>query len=170
MFSAAHLIDWANVHFLISPVGIPLILLILFTVYHFSITIFDRQNDKDYPFGALFIVQVLDTRESPGSLKGNQEIAKFKPTSCELFKNEGAEGFVPDATFENGFLNDVPVVATVTPFSTGLTDQLPVTVVDPNDLDCDGVPNAEDFCPGSDPINFGPIDDWGCDTTQTDLS
>ncbi len=48
MFSAAHFIDWANVQFLISPVGIPLILLILFTIYHFSITIFDTQSDKDY--------------------------------------------------------------------------------------------------------------------------
>jgi hypothetical protein len=38
----------------------------------------------------------------------------------------------------------------------------------PDDLDCDGVPNAEDFCADSDPINFGPINDWGCDITQID--
>ena len=82
------------------------------------------------PFGAAFVVNFLETRESPSAGKGNPDKPdKFKPTSCEpLFKNEGAEGFVPDATFENGFLNGVPIVATVTPFSTGLTDQLEVTV------------------------------------------
>ncbi|GEM_PF-3637449 len=39
---------------------------------------------------------VITTRESPGSLKGNQEIAKFKPTSCELFANSGAQLILAD--------------------------------------------------------------------------
>ncbi len=38
----------------------------------------------------------ITTRESPGSLKGNQEIAKFKPTSCELFANSGAQVILAD--------------------------------------------------------------------------
>ncbi len=81
-------------------------------------------------FWAAFAVSTLDTRESPSKGKGNPDKPdKFKPTSCEpLFKNDGAEGFVPDDTFTNGNLNDVPVVATVTPFSTGLTDKIEVTV------------------------------------------
>ena len=33
----------------------------------------------------------ITTRESPGSGKGNQEILKFKPTSCDLFANSGAQ-------------------------------------------------------------------------------
>ena len=39
---------------------------------------------------------VITTRESPGSLKGNQETAKFKPTSCELFANSGAQLILAD--------------------------------------------------------------------------
>jgi len=38
----------------------------------------------------------ITTRESPGSLKGNQETAKFKPTSCELFANSGAQLIAAD--------------------------------------------------------------------------
>ena len=48
------------------------------------------------------------------------------------------------------------------------TGPLTLNAVDPDDLDCDGVPNAEDFCSGSDPINNQPIDDWGCDANQQD--
>jgi len=84
---------------------------------------------------AAFSVALLETRESPGSGKGNQSIDKFKPTECILFKNDGAEGFVPDATFTNGVLNDVPVAAPGTPFSTGLTEKIQVTVVGPS---CNG--------------------------------
>jgi len=76
-----------------------------------------------------FSVEFLETRESPGSGKGNQSNDRFKPTSCEqLFKNDGAEGSLPDATFTNGFLNDDEIIDTVTPFSTGLTDKIEVTV------------------------------------------
>jgi hypothetical protein len=42
----------------------------------------------------------ITTRESQGSLKGNQEIAKFKPTSCELFANSGAQLILADALGE----------------------------------------------------------------------
>jgi len=39
----------------------------------------------------------ITTRESPGSGKGNQEIAKFKPTSCDgLFANSGAQVIAAD--------------------------------------------------------------------------
>ncbi len=38
----------------------------------------------------------ITTRESPGSGKGNQEILKFKPTSCELFANSGAQLIAAD--------------------------------------------------------------------------
>ena len=83
------------------------------------------------PFWAAFAVSTLDTRESPSNNKNpnHEKPDKYKPTSCEpLFKNEGAEGFVPDDTFMNGFVNSDLIVATVTPFSTGLTDKIEVTV------------------------------------------
>jgi len=84
------------------------------------------------PFWGAFFVTTLDTRESPSNDKNPNftKPDKFKPTSCEqLFKNEGAEGFVPDDTFANGVLNGVPIVLTETPYSTGLTDKIEVTVV-----------------------------------------
>jgi hypothetical protein len=48
MFSAAHVLDWLNVHLLISPFGLPLILLTLITVARFRLTLFDQPQDKDY--------------------------------------------------------------------------------------------------------------------------
>jgi hypothetical protein len=48
MFSAAHFLDWANIHLLISPFGIPLIALALFTAMKFRLTLFDNQPDKDF--------------------------------------------------------------------------------------------------------------------------
>ncbi len=50
MFSAAHLLDWTNEHLLISPFGLPLIILILVTAWRFRLTLFDRTLDRDYAF------------------------------------------------------------------------------------------------------------------------
>jgi hypothetical protein len=83
---------------------------------------------------AAFVVDELTTKPSPSNGKGNPENPKddkYKPTSCELYKNEGAEGFVPDRTFSNGWLNGLQIIATETPFSTGLTDPVEVNVVGP---------------------------------------
>ncbi len=55
MFSAAHLLDWSNIHFLISPFGLPLIAIILAAIYRFKLTIFEQPADKDY---ALFLGSV----------------------------------------------------------------------------------------------------------------
>ncbi|MEM7342878.1 MAG: hypothetical protein AAF485_01420 [Chloroflexota bacterium] len=52
MFSADHFIDWGNIHLLISPFGIPLIILSLLTIRYFRLTIFDHRPDKDF---ALFL-------------------------------------------------------------------------------------------------------------------
>jgi hypothetical protein len=53
MFSVAHVLDWSNEHLLISPFGLPLILLSLITIYRFRLTLFgpskyDASLDKDY--------------------------------------------------------------------------------------------------------------------------
>jgi len=87
----------------------------------------------------------------------------LKPTSCseDFPLNDGAVAFESSGG-EKVIVNDLPVIVAVS----GPLDPLPT--VDPNDLDCDGVDNIDDMCPLSDPINLGPIDDWGCDRLQTD--
>ncbi|MBN1993558.1 MAG: hypothetical protein JW953_12735 [Anaerolineae bacterium] len=50
MFSVAHLLDWLNEHLLISPFGLPLIMLTLITVSRFRVAVFDRPADKDYGY------------------------------------------------------------------------------------------------------------------------
>jgi len=56
--------------------------------------------------------------------------------------------------------------------SDGVPDACDNAPDDPNsrqaDFDKDGVGDVADQCPFSDPKNSGPIDGWGCDTTQTD--
>ncbi len=50
MFSAAHLLDWLNVHLLISPFGLPLLVMILMAVYRCHLTLFDQPGDRDYGY------------------------------------------------------------------------------------------------------------------------
>jgi hypothetical protein len=50
MFSAAHLLDWANVHLLISPFGLPLLIMILATLYRFRPPLFQRPTDWDFGY------------------------------------------------------------------------------------------------------------------------
>jgi hypothetical protein len=50
MFSAAHTLDWLNLHLLISPFGLPLIVMILTTIARFRLTIFQKQADRDYGY------------------------------------------------------------------------------------------------------------------------
>lgn len=50
MFSAAHLLDWLNVHLLISPLGLPLLGMILVAVYRFRLTLFDQTAERDYGY------------------------------------------------------------------------------------------------------------------------
>jgi len=50
MFSAAHLLDWSNEHLLISPFGLPLIVMALLTIRRFQLTVFERTVDRDYAY------------------------------------------------------------------------------------------------------------------------
>jgi len=50
MFSAAHILDWGNVHLLISPVGLPLIVMAVIAIRYFAVTVFERETDKDYAY------------------------------------------------------------------------------------------------------------------------
>jgi hypothetical protein len=48
MFSAAHLMDWSNLHFLISPYGLPLLLIELAAVIWFGLSLFETSPERDY--------------------------------------------------------------------------------------------------------------------------
>lgn len=48
MFSVAHLLDWLNLHLLISPFGLPLLAMILVAVQRYRLTLFDQPPDRDY--------------------------------------------------------------------------------------------------------------------------
>jgi hypothetical protein len=50
MFSAAHLLDWSNVHFLISSFGLPLLAMALVAIYRFQLAIFNTETEKDYAY------------------------------------------------------------------------------------------------------------------------
>ncbi len=72
-----------------------------------------------------FIVQ---TRESPGSGKGNQEILKFKPTSCgDLVLNDGAVAY---ASFEGEkILSDVVDPGNFEPIVIAVSDPIILTAL-----------------------------------------
>ncbi len=48
MFSVAHFLDWSNIHFLISPFGIPLILMSLLTLRSVGLALFETPAERDY--------------------------------------------------------------------------------------------------------------------------
>lgn len=83
MFSAAHLLDWLNVHLLISPFGLPLISISLATIAHFRLTIFDRQADKDYGYflGVTAALYLLFTWLWNPDYGGRQDWDLFAPSA-----------------------------------------------------------------------------------------
>ncbi len=84
---------------------------------------------------SLDITVELETRESPSTKKHANKIDKFKPTSCGvLVINDGAHAIDP-ITEE--------VIASTLGLNTVATD--------PEDLDCDGLTNAEEIALGTDP-------------------
>jgi len=116
--------------------------------------------DETNELAVLFIVQ---TRESPGNKNPNKD-DKWKPTSCgPLPLNDGAVAY---ASFQGEKMLEEVGPGIFEPIVIDVSNTITLEAVDPDDLDCDGVPNEEDFCIDSDPINFGPIDGWGCDTEQ----
>ena len=48
MFSAAHILDWINIHFLISPFGLYLIGITLVVVRQFGLSLFETPSERDY--------------------------------------------------------------------------------------------------------------------------
>ncbi|MCB0192159.1 MAG: hypothetical protein KDJ65_09460 [Anaerolineae bacterium] len=48
MFSTAHLLDWLNIHFLISPFGIPIIVMTLTAVAWYRLPLFDSIEERDF--------------------------------------------------------------------------------------------------------------------------
>lgn len=48
MFSPAHFIDWSNLHFLISPYGLPLLIIELAAVVWFGLSLFETSPERDF--------------------------------------------------------------------------------------------------------------------------
>jgi hypothetical protein len=48
MFSVDHILDWANIHLLISPFGVPVLVLSTLVLSRYRLTIFAKQTDKDF--------------------------------------------------------------------------------------------------------------------------
>lgn len=135
----------------------------------------------------VFVTVNVETRESPGTKDKPNKDPKFKPTSCgDLDLNDGAVAYASELG-EKILVEVEPGI--FEPIVIDVSDPITLEAVDPDDLDCDGVPNAEDLCLGddltgdsdgdgvcedldqcldSDPINNPPIDDWGCDANQQD--
>jgi hypothetical protein len=83
MFSVAHLLDWVNEHLLISPFGLPLIILTLIAVYQFRLAIFDRSTDKDYGYflGVTAAVYLLLTWVWNPDYGGRKDWDLFAPSA-----------------------------------------------------------------------------------------
>jgi hypothetical protein len=83
MFSVAHLLDWANEQLLISPFGIPLLVLTLLTVYRFRLTLFDRLSDKDFGIflGVISITYLLLTWLWNPDYGGRKDWDLFAPSA-----------------------------------------------------------------------------------------
>ncbi len=50
MFSAAHLLDWLNIHLLIAPFGLPLLVMTLIAGFRFRLNLFDQPAERDYGY------------------------------------------------------------------------------------------------------------------------
>ena len=50
LFSVAHLLDWSNLHLLVSPFGIPLVLTAVVAAARFRGSLFDSAADRDYAY------------------------------------------------------------------------------------------------------------------------
>jgi len=86
-----------------------------------------------------FIVQ---TRESPGSGKGNQEILKFKPTSCgDLVLNDGAVAYAGDGAGEKILVLDAD--GNLVPIVIDTSEPIVLTAINPDDRVC-GSPEPDD--------------------------
>lgn len=48
MFSVAHFLDWANIHLLISPFGIPVIVLVLLAAFYYKRPLFSLPAERDF--------------------------------------------------------------------------------------------------------------------------
>jgi hypothetical protein len=83
MFSTAHILDWLNIHLLISPFGLPLIVMTLMTIYRFRLTIFERQTDKDYGYflGLIATMYVLLTWLWNPDYGGRKDWDLFAPSA-----------------------------------------------------------------------------------------
>ena len=83
MFSVAHILDWGNIHLLISPLGIPLIVLAVVMVRRFQLMLFDNQADRDYAtfLGLMAVMYILLTWLWNPDYGGRKDWDLFAPSA-----------------------------------------------------------------------------------------
>lgn len=83
MFSTAHLIDWLNIHFLIAPFGLPLIVLTLAATGWFGLTLFETEAERDfgYVLGLTAAMYVLFTWLWNADYGGRKDWDLFAPSA-----------------------------------------------------------------------------------------
>jgi hypothetical protein len=83
MFSVAHFMDWLNVHLLISPFGLPLLLATLLTAWRFRLTLFETQAERDYAYflGFMALLYLLFTWLWNPDYGGRKDWDLFAPSA-----------------------------------------------------------------------------------------
>ncbi|MCB0163916.1 MAG: hypothetical protein KDI79_06815 [Anaerolineae bacterium] len=83
MFSAAHVIDWLNIHFLIAPFGLPLIGLTLVATGWFGLTLFETEAERDfgYVLGLIAAMYILFTWLWNADYGGRKDWDLFAPSA-----------------------------------------------------------------------------------------
>ncbi|RMF05499.1 MAG: hypothetical protein D6768_01095 [Chloroflexi bacterium] len=83
MFSAAHLLDWANIHLLISPFGLPLIVLVWLAALRFRLNLFANPDEADFArfLGLTSAMYVLLTFVWNADYGGQKDWDLFAPSA-----------------------------------------------------------------------------------------
>jgi hypothetical protein len=83
MFSPTHILDWANAHLLISPFGLPLLVMSLMAIHRFSLSIFDTPAEKDFAhfLGLTSLMYILFTWLWNPDYGGRKDWDLFAPSA-----------------------------------------------------------------------------------------
>jgi len=83
MFSVAHILDWVNLHLLISPFGVPIIMLTLLAARYGRQTLFHTPTERDYAYflGATAVLYLLFTWLWNPDYGGRKDWDLFAPSA-----------------------------------------------------------------------------------------
>ena len=83
MFSVSHIVDWLNIHLLISPFGLPILVMALLVLARYRLTIFDTRAEKDfgYVLGLISAMYLLFTWLWNPDYGGRKDWDLFAPSA-----------------------------------------------------------------------------------------